>query len=168
MLAGLAGPERAGFAAASDQTRGNHLRTSSAVIATLIQQASERSHTFQGLVDVIDASDGIVYVEEGICARGMRACFVNVTMAGTHRILWVKVDIRGVDCDLMGLIGHELQHTVEVLGDAHVTGFATMYFFYSREADPGHSFPFETIAATNAGEAVRTEVRQKSRCAKIR
>jgi len=159
---------RLAFAATSAQIPTDHLRTGSVVIATLMQQASERSHTFQGLVDAINASDGIVYVEEGTCAQGMRACFINVTMAGTHRILWVKVDTRGVDCDLMGLIGHELRHTVEVLSDAKVTGFATMYNFYSREADPGGTFPFETIEAKRAGEAVRTEVRHKSSCAKIR
>jgi hypothetical protein len=155
-------------AAKSDQMFNDHLRTTSAVIARLMRQASERSHTFQGLVDIINASDGIIYVEEGICAHRRRACFVNVTMAGTHRLLWVKVDTRGIDCDLMGLIGHELQHTVEVLADPHVTDFATMYTFYSREANPGGTFPFETIEATRTGQAVRTEVRQESRCSKIR
>lgn len=156
------------FAATSAQIPSDHLRTSSDAIATLMQQAFERSYTFQGLVDAINASNGIVYVEEGMCSLGRHACFINVTRAGTYRILWVKVDTRGVDCDLMGLIGHELQHTIEVLGDAHVTGFATMYDFYSREADPGGTFPFETIEAKRTGEAVRTEVRQTSHCRKVR
>jgi hypothetical protein len=168
IVMGLAGTGRPVLGAAPDQTPTNHVRTSSAVIATLIQQATERSHTFQGLLDTIDASDGIVYIEEGDCGHGMRSCFINVTMAGTNRILWVMLDARGVDCDLMGLIGHELRHTVEALGDPQVTGFAAMYNFYSREADPGHTFPFETDGAKRAGEAVRTEVRQKSRCTKVR
>jgi hypothetical protein len=168
-LIAIANSGRLAFATTSAQIPSDHhLRTDSAVIATLMQQASERSLTFQRLVDAINASDGIVYVEQGTCAQGRRACFMNVTMAGTHRILWVKVDTRGVDCDLMGMIGHELQHTVEVLRDAHVTGFATMYNFYSREANPGGTFPFETIGAKRIGEAVRAEVRRKSSCAKMR
>jgi hypothetical protein len=156
------------FAATSDHGASEHVRTTSAIIATLIQHATEHSHTFRDLVQAISASDGIVYIEEGACAHGRRSCFVNVTKAGPNRMLWVMLDLRGVDCDLMGLVGHELQHTLEVLGDPHVTGFATMYNFYSREADPGHSFPFETIEAKRTGEAVRDEVRQKSRCTKVR
>jgi hypothetical protein len=164
---GLAGPGRAAFAGMPDQMPSDHLRSSSAVIATLIQQATDRSHTFRGLVDTINDSDGIVYVEEGKCSHGMRACFVNVTMAGPNRLLWVMVDTHGVDCDLMGLIGHELRHTIEVLGDPHVTSFSAMYFFYTREVEPGGTFPFETREAKDTGEAVRAEVRGKRSCGKI-
>jgi hypothetical protein len=165
---GVAEPGRQASAAPPEQEPSEHVRSTSTVIATLIQHATERSNTFRDLVQAISVSDGIVYVEEGACGLGRRSCFVNVTMAGPNRMLWVMLDVRGVDCDLMGLIGHELQHTVEVLGDPQVTGFAAMYNFYSLKAAPGHSFPFETDGAKRAGEAVRTEVRQKSRCTKVR
>ena len=82
-------------------------------------------------------------------------------------MLWVMVDARGVDCDLMGSIGHELQHTVEVLGDSTVTSTEAMYFFYSQRADAGSRPAFETIAAKRAGETVSAEVRQASRCTKL-
>jgi hypothetical protein len=168
IVTGIAEPGGLAFTATSDQGASEHVRTTSAVIGTLIQLAIERSHTFRDLVQAISASDGIVYIEKGACGDGRRSCFVNVTKAGANRMLWVILDVRGIDCDLMGLIGHELQHTVEVLGDPHVTGFASMYNFYAREADPGHSYPFETNEAKRAGETVRAEVRQKSRCTKVR
>ena len=88
--------------------------------------------------------------------------------AGRHRMLWVMVDTRGSDCELMGLIGHELRHTVEVLSDSTVTNATTMYFFYGQHADAGNSPAFETIPAKRTGEAVNTEVRGKNRCTKIR
>jgi hypothetical protein len=87
IVMGLAGATPVGFAAMSDQTPSDHLRTSSAIVATLIQHATAQSHTFRNLVDAINASDGIVYVEEGTCGHGMRSCFVNVTVAGRNRIL---------------------------------------------------------------------------------
>ena len=166
MVTELAGVGRPAVAT-SGQAVSIRVRTSNAPIATLIQHASERSNTFRGLVNTINASDGIVYVEPGACGHGMRACFVNVTKAGSNRMLWVMVDARGVDCDLMGLIGHELQHTIEVLGNPHVTDFASMYNFYSSELNPGGSFPFETTEAKRVGEAVRAEVRRASRCTKL-
>ena len=148
--------------AESDHDR---VRTIDPTIATLIRQATERSQTFQRLVDLINASNGIVYIEKGICGHGVRGCFVNVTMAGSNRMLWVMVDPRGVDCDVMGLIGHELRHALEVLDDPSVTGFSNMYFLYTREGRNNfRSSPFETDEAERAGFTVRAEVRQKGRC----
>jgi hypothetical protein len=134
----------------------------------LIRQATAQSDTFRKLVDAINASDGLVFIEEGKCGNGMRSCFVNVTMAGTHRILWVMVDPRGRDCEVMGLIGHELRHTVEVLAAPKVTNASAMYLFYSQQADSVAGPAFETSAAQRAGETVRTEVRRKSRCTNVR
>jgi hypothetical protein len=68
----------------------------------------------------------------------------------------------------MGLIGHELQHTIEVLSNRQVTSSGALYLFLSQEADAGISPAFETIAAKRLGETVRTEVRPKNACAKVR
>lgn len=169
LIAGLTGTGGATFAAASDPAYSDRVRTSNADIAALIQQANERSKTFRGLIDAIAATDGIVFIEPGTCGRGMRACFVTVTKPGPNRMLWVKVDLRGIDCDLMGLIGHELQHTVEVLGDPRITTGTDMYFFYRYNPDGRSGSPaFETDAAIKTGEAVRAEVRYKSPCARLR
>jgi hypothetical protein len=167
MMTRLVSVQGRACAVETDQASGDRVRTNNAAIATLIEHASERSQTFRGLIETINASDGIVFLEKGTCNDGRRACFVTVTMAGQNRMLWVKVDTRGTDCDIMGLIGHELRHTVEVLGDHTVTGPIAMYFFYSQVTDK-RSPPFETDAASKAGEAVRDEVRQTRRCTKIR
>ena len=161
MMTGLVGAGRPAFAAGAETPAVSRVRSGSVAITALIQQASERSTTFRALVEAINASDGIVYVEEGTCGHGVRACFVTVTMAGTNRILWVKVDTRKADSDLMWLIGHELRHTIEVLSNRTVTSQVAMYFFYSQmvQAQAGGR-AFETAAATEAGDAVRAEVRQ--------
>lgn len=160
--------ELPGFASTPEENAIDHVRAGNSTIATLIDHARERSATFRRLTDTINASDGIVFIEPGTCGHGMRACFVNVTPAGPSRMLWVMVDAGGTDCDLMGLIGHELQHTVEVLSDRTVTSAAAMYFFYGQRADAGTRPAFETMAAKRAGETVRAEVRRKSRCTRLR
>ena len=66
---------------------------------------------------VIDGSDSTVYLAEGDCGKNRRACFVDVTTAGQQRFLWIMVDLRRAqsDWDLIGSIGHELRHAVEVI-----------------------------------------------------
>jgi hypothetical protein len=160
-LLGQAAPVLGGDASASTLRR---VRSSSASIVSLIGQATERSETFRRLVETIDASDGIVYVEEGQCSRGVRACFVGVAEAGAHRLLRVVVDTRKAEWDLMGSIGHELRHTIEVLESPRVRSSSQMYFFYAREGRPGTGKgTFETEAAVAAGQNVRKEVRTYQR-----
>jgi hypothetical protein len=135
------------------------VRTRSAILRTLIDDAIERSQTVRRLVHTIQASDGIVYIEVGECRHRRRACLVAVTQAGPYRILWVKVDTRNADSDLLaGSIGHELQHVVEVLSRPTVTDNAAMFLFYDRDG-PRRS-TFETEAAIEAGNRVRAELRR--------
>jgi hypothetical protein len=136
------------------------VRTDSPALSALIQEATEQSATFRDLVETINASDGIVYVNAGDCGHGVRACLASVVAAGPSRILQVKVDTRKADWDLMGSVGHELRHAVEVLGDPKVTSDAAMYFFYVRHGRRGTKSSFETTAAVEAGHAVRSEVRR--------
>jgi hypothetical protein len=161
---GTAGVPRAEAADGGLGTTGapvfTRVRTNSPVVARLIQEATQRSATFRTLVDTIHASDGIVYVNEGDCGHGVRACLVDVTAAGSNRILRIQLDTRKADWDLMGSIGHELRHAVEVLGDPTVTSKGAMYFFYNRIGRRGTKSSFETEAAVAAGNAVRSEVRR--------
>jgi hypothetical protein len=160
MMTGLVGTGRPVVAASVDAPATGRVRSSHAVIGRVLKEASDRSRTFRRLVETINASDGTVYVEEGKCRFGVRACLVTVTMAGAHRYLWVKVDTRKADWDLMASIGHELQHALEVLSDRTVTSGFAMYHFYLREGTHSMGLAFETDAAIEAGDAVRTEVRK--------
>src|SRR5258705_5164987 len=79
---------------------GSHVRSSKAELVALIQHAGERSATFRGLIETINASDTIVFVEPGDCGHGVRACFVSVTASTTYRYMRVVVDTRKADWDL--------------------------------------------------------------------
>ena len=141
------------------------VRSTDATVARLITRAYALSLTFRRVVDSIDATNGIAYVEPGRCSL-VRACMLHsVTVAGPHRLLRIVVDTRmAADCDLMASIGHELWHAWEVLSDPSLTSNAAITLFYGREGrqfigaeDPPRLL--ETRAAVNAGLDVRAELR---------
>ena len=132
-------------------------------IAGIIREAAECSETFRRLVETIDATDGIVYVERGKGRNGVRAYLaLTVTVAGPNRILRIVVDTRTERARLMAAIGHELQHAVEVLSDPAVTNDDAIYSFFDRVGPTG-SERFETPAAVRAGLNVFDELRAHSR-----
>jgi hypothetical protein len=141
------------------------LRTLDAALEAIVIQAIARSITFRQLVHEISRTDGIVYVERGRCGHGVRACLLAVTSTGANRIVRVRVAANKTDWDLMGSVGHELQHAIEVLSNPRITSTNAMNFFYRREGRRVGSV-FETAAAIQAGNDVRAEVRSQSRNAR--
>ena len=140
----------------------SRVRSDNPFLASLLRSGVERSATLRRLVDTIDATDGLVYLDEGQCRHGVRACLLgSVTIAGPHRVLRIVLDIHGAEQNLLGSIGHELRHAVEVLGAPQVRNQATMTAFYQREGWTNGS-SFETHAAIDAGAAVRDEVRRNT------
>ena len=138
-----------------------HIRSDSADINAAIDQASERSATFRQLVRTIEGSDSIVFVTEGDCGHNEHACFTNVTTAGPRRIMWLTIDLRKAEAewDVMGSIAHELRHTIEVISSPGVRSFGEKFGLYSRIGFQEKGGGFETLAALDAGNAVRDEVR---------
>ena len=139
------------------------VRSTDAAVGALIAQATRESRTFERMVETIRARNGIVYVQPGKCGHGVRSCLVDVMKAGSRRILWVKVDVRKPERDLMASIGHELGHALEVLDDPTVTSGAAMFHFYRRTATTGGGSAFETRAAIAAGDTVGAEIRKYRR-----
>ena len=127
-------------------------------MVAVIDDAAARSKTFHALVDQIGSTDGIVYVAEGQCGRGVRACLLlTMTLMGPNRVLRILIDARKVDRDLMVSVGHELQHALEVLSHRSIRSGSAMILFYKKEGsnEGGH---FETDAAIKVGRAVRAEL----------
>jgi hypothetical protein len=146
----------------------SHIRTTDPGVAGVMRSAFDRSATFRKLVSVIDASDSYVYVEAGKCSHSVRACFVSVTASETNRFMRVIVDASRDDSELMGLIAHELRHTVEVIGEPWVRSTDAKYHFYERTAMHASGGTHETTAAIKAGETVRSEVGKWNRNAPTR
>ena len=148
-----------GSIAGADQTpRVPRVRAEHPDLAAAIARGIEQSKTFRGLVDAIEATDGLVYVLEGTCGQGLRACLhMSVELAGPYRLLRVLVNRRRAPgCELVGSIGHELQHALEALSNPNIrNGFALSSYFH--QIGPEGPRRFETPEAEAAGVAVATE-----------
>jgi hypothetical protein len=141
------------------------VRSTDSTIAALVARGSEWSATFQQVIDLIDATDGIVYVEPGRCLRSVHACLaLRVHVVRPNRILRILVDPRKPDCDLIASIGHELWHAIEVLREPSIRSDTALFFFFAREGRTSRRVDsaFETTAAVKTGDAVRAELRNRA------
>jgi hypothetical protein len=102
-----------------------------------------------------------VYLSDLKCPDAQRACFTGVTVGGSRRNLWVRVDVKrhDDDWDVIRSIAHELRPTLEILEVPSIASTAAMHFFYQSVGYQGGRRSYETQAAVEAGEAVRDEVR---------
>lgn len=139
------------------------VRSTDPSLAALIARATGHSATFHRLIATIQDSNGMVYVEVGTCGFRMHACLRRwMTSSGPNRFLFVIIERQtsDSDVDVMASIGHELQHTVEALSEPGVIDTDRLYAFFSRVALTRNGF-FETIAAIDAGDDVRSELRRR-------
>jgi hypothetical protein len=143
----------------ADAPLGPRVRSSHPYIRAMIAEAQVRSATFRRLVRAVEATDGIVYVEEGDCHHKLRACLPPiVTSAGDVRFLRVLVDARQEDWQVMSDIGHELQHALEVLRDPHARTDTNLFYLWVRASFDTTDIR-ETSDAVRAGDAVKSEVK---------
>jgi hypothetical protein len=151
------------IAAARQKPRIPRVRSEHPDLAAAIARGIEQSKTFRSLIEAIEATDGLVYVLEGTCGQGVRACLhMSVELAGPYRLLRVLVNRRRAPgCELVGSIGHELRHAVEALSNPNIrTGFALSSYFH--QIGPEGPRRFETPEAEAAGAAVAREVCRRS------
>jgi len=132
-------------------------------IAALVARAVEQSTSFRSLLDTINATDGIVYIEAGRCGP-VRACLaLKVTVAGPNRLLWVFVNPERAACEVMASIGHELWHAMEVLREPSIRSDGAMYFFIAKGREQNPPPWFETEAAIRVGQDVLSELRHHAK-----
>jgi hypothetical protein len=154
-------------AAADEPT--SRVRSTNPVMLDLLKEGRDRSGTFRTLVDAIDHSNGIVYVEFGYCAFGhLDGCLLPF-IASTHGDRYVRVIVipeksRLSHDQLLALIGHELRHALEVLEHPEVVDVPTMENMYRSIGTPiAGQRGFETSAARSTGSAVLAELLRNAR-----
>ena len=164
---------RAGVLLAAPANPPSRVRSTDATILELLREGRERSSTFSMLIDAVDRSRGIVYVEFGDCVFGrLHGCMLPfIAPTGGDRYLRIIVtpdkNRRNRD-QLLALIGHELRHAIEVIEHEEVIDVATMELLYRRIGIPitGRVGGYETSAARVAENAVLSELLGKSRNAR--
>jgi hypothetical protein len=145
-----------------------HVRSSNPVLLRLIEEGTERSTTFRRLVDAINMSSTIVYVEFGFCAFGhLDGCLLPY-VTESHGTRFVRAIVtpdrtRRSHDQLLALIGHELQHVVEVTQHDEVVDVRSMQMMFARIGTPVKTARtgYETSAARDVGDAVLSEVSRR-------
>jgi len=149
--AGAAGPAEAPL---------SRVRATQPRVRKLLAYGIERSITFRALVDAIDRTDLMVYVEMvPALETDVGACLRFVTVGGRHRYLRISITPAYGRDRAVALVGHELQHALEVAADPTVRSTPAFHALFQRigKARPGEAH-YDTLAAQHAGAQVRGEL----------
>jgi len=168
-------------------TRGATLRTSTAVtddapglftrvrsterfMIALIREGYDRSPGFRELVDVLQRSNVIVFVQPASCAGGrIRSCLVSVAGSRRERHIRIHVDTHTSHEWLIATVAHELQHAVEIAEHPDVIDASAVLKLYRQIAfgrcREGLSEECETTRALATESQVLKELYAQTRAA---
>jgi len=91
------------------------VRSTERFMIALIREGYDRSPGFRDLVDVLQQSNVIVFVQPASCAGGrIRSCLVSVNGSRRARHIRINVDPHTSHDWLIATVAHELQHAVEI------------------------------------------------------
>lgn len=151
--------------AETDRLADRHLRTMCPQMVDAVKAAMGASSTFRGLVDRLETSDAIVYV----VARPSRFSGVAGHVAflgagGGRRYLRVAIDPKFSGIQLIGLLGHELRHAVEIAEEPSVIDERSLAILYRRigfsEGERGMDRYDTSDAIATGGRVMRDVMRR--------
>src|SRR5215468_1537863 len=115
------------------QTDGSHVRTADARMHAVLIDGIARSSLFAGLVARLDASDVIVYVDADCkMPEQMRGALTFMSAGGGRRYLMIKIACLLSGNMQVAMLGHELQHAVEVADASSVVDEESLGAEYRR------------------------------------
>ena len=131
--------------------------------ADLLEEARERSSIVAALLDELEATDVIVYVTDVVSpsVNGPLSHMVYLTNDAVSRYLLVRIDHWRVSpSERIALLGHELQHALEVAGAPDVRDSLGLKRLYKRIGWESQKDRFESEAAKAVGHRVRSELQR--------
>jgi hypothetical protein len=136
-----------------------HVRPMDAMAQAAFDRGRSRSPTFARLVQELERSRVIVYVETSLrlpASLGGQFFFVTEAADGS-RYLRIRLNARAGAVDLTARLGHELQHAAEVSRGA-VTDTASMARLYRAIGEEPDPKVFDTSAARAVEARVTAEL----------
>jgi hypothetical protein len=136
-----------------------HVRPLDASTRAAFISGMKGSPLFRELVAQLEGSDLIVHVESDCTMRDrVQGKLLFVTAAGGVRYLRVRIGCAVSGIRQVAILGHELQHAVEVADAPSVVDESTMAEEYRRIGFPSRGdtdgSSFESRAAIDAGERI--------------
>jgi hypothetical protein len=165
VLAALGSAVGTAGAVSASTTLFSRVRSSRPSLRAVLDDGYVRSPTFRRLIDILEASAVVVYVEPGQCRRRdpirLAGCLVYLAVVDDVRHLRVIVDQGFARDRLIALVGHELQHAVEIarlpLRDSHGEEAGI-----ESDATAVRDSVYETDEAVRAGRTILEELRRKA------
>jgi hypothetical protein len=138
-----------------------NIRSDSRFLRDALQIGLRRSPTFATLVGELAQSNLIIHVETSLeLPRGMGGMLRFVTAVGSVRYVRVSIAPHLTSHALVAMIGHELQHAVEIARAPEVTDQAGIARLYGRIGFPcAKPLRFDTLAAIRVLTQVLGELR---------
>jgi hypothetical protein len=136
----------------------HHVRSTDPRVQEWLRIGAAESQTFRSLLNSLADSDLIVHVQlvDRLMTAG-RTYFVTATP--TVRYVRVEVGFRGNVNETVALIGHELQHAVEIAQEPRIRDRQGLSLFY--KGMPGNSMSttqYDSVAARVIEDRVRREM----------
>src|SRR5687767_14467456 len=130
------------------------IRFTDSLVAEAMARGLSHSPTFRWLVRRLTASDLVVYIERRPTTG--RASGVTQFVSATPQARYVRIilDANAPDNGMVGLLGHELRHALEVADAPWVLDQRTYGVFYRVIGTASCAAPrwrFDTPAAVSAG-----------------
>jgi hypothetical protein len=141
---------------AQAQTPPSHVRPGSTAVAALLAEAQARSPTVRSLIEALDDTDVVAYVEERPL-RNVNGHLAFVGAAAGYRYVRISVRWDMPHRDRIALLAHELQHAVEVAHTPSVVSARRLADLYERIGYRS-AYGFETNAARSAARRVVSEL----------
>jgi len=136
-----------------------HVRTVDRSVAKLLARGYRHSPTFAGLITRLQHSDVFVYIEEmPRLPAGLEGRMMMLPRAHDHRYVRIQLALRGAPEDSIAILGHELQHAIEIAESPDVGDQEAMTRLYERIGMRGGDHVYDTMAARETGRLVRKEL----------
>jgi hypothetical protein len=135
------------------------VRTTDRTVRQLLRRGYRESRTFADLVARLQRSDVIVYIEDVPRLPGaLEGRMMMLPRAHGQRYVRIQIALRGSPEDAIAVLGHELQHAVEVADAVEVSDTAGLERLYQRIGLRSGPQVYDTVAAQEVGRNVRREL----------
>jgi hypothetical protein len=147
---------------AQPSARDPHLRFLEPELRDDLERGSRVSPTLQQLVARLEDSDVVVYLmfDRVLAPAGMAGHVSLVSTVGSRRYLRLSINRRTSGCQRLAILGHELQHAVEIAEAADAVdqaGVASLYRQIGFSSANGGQDTFDSKLAIDIGQQVRRE-----------
>jgi hypothetical protein len=162
LLAALVAVGLGGHVVASSPAPANpnaRVRPMQPLVEKLIATGMGRSAAFRQLVRQIEGSDVIVYIEARRDLRsGLGASMRFIATSASDRFVKIHLDASHNRHVLVALLGHELQHVVEVAQNRSIRSAEDLRAFYKKLGLRTGPDSYDSEAARQMGYRVREEL----------